>query len=258
MTGIRAAVHRATLPCERDPERWFDKNDRRHALNGCLSCPRRRSCAREALECGATFGMWAGVWVEDNLAELAGVLAEVAAAAPPPGHSPPLPQAQPRTPITISVGGRLSIDHDAAAPPSVELDAVSRRVLAVIAARSSGHCEAMTSRCRYTFDTVGSRIDGRIAWDAASSSEAYAVCRPCKAAIESAEPVFVRRLGYLVDEADEPASTAFYWRQTRWVYLDDGGCRIRQVASHAEHAALSTHALNGVLAAPPSPAVGNS
>lgn len=238
MTGKQAG-NRTTLPCQRDPERWFDPADRRHAFRGCLSCPRRGWCAGAALSSAASFGTWAGVWIDENLAEVAGLLGDIAAAAPPPYQLPP-PQAQSQTP---------QISMVAAVAPLVEPDTVNRRVLAVITARSSGHCEAMTPHCRYTFDTVGSRIRGRSGWTAASASDAYAVCRPCKAAITRAEPVFAERLGYIVDRNYEPESTAFYWRHTRWVYLD-GGSRISPLESSSKQAALSVQALNAALADP--------
>jgi hypothetical protein len=38
----------AALACQRDPERWFDRRHRRDALAGCLVCPVRRWCARQA------------------------------------------------------------------------------------------------------------------------------------------------------------------------------------------------------------------
>jgi hypothetical protein len=191
-------------PCAAEPERWFDRSDQTAALSGCLSCALRRACAAQALASHATCGMWAGVWIEDNLAEMADLLRSVAADGPPP-----------RVRTTPSPARSQTVR---AAPET----AAARSVLTVIAARSSGHCEAVTPACRLTFDTLGSRIWGQSGWDATSASQAYAVCRPCQETIASAEPEFRRRLGYIVEPTYDPAFTAFFWRQARWVYLDEG------------------------------------
>ena len=55
-----AAESMNELPCQQDPDRWFDRADRTHALAACLACPVRSWCARQALRDRASWGMWAG------------------------------------------------------------------------------------------------------------------------------------------------------------------------------------------------------
>ena len=95
----------------------------------------------------------------------------------------------------------------------------------------------MTNHCRLTFDTLGSRIPGRDPWSLQRASDVYAVCRPCAAALDAAEPQFVERQGIVVRAPYEPAYTRFFWRQARWVYLD-GGTRILPAEDFAVRKAL--------------------
>jgi hypothetical protein len=210
----------ATPPCRNDPERWFDSHNRTYALERCLGCCHRSWCAQQALD-GASYGMWAGIWIDDNLTELAPYLRAIADA--PAGNAPNTPQ-QPSA-------ATWSPTRSQATPPPVSAktcapiakrDTALRAMLAVISARSSGHCEVMTPVCRYTFDTLASRIPGCPGWDATEASSAYAVCRPCQWALSITEERLLRRLGYLVDPPRRPAFTPLYWRQARWVYFDGG------------------------------------
>ena len=209
------------LACAADPERWFDAADRRDALLGCLACPQRSWCAGQALSSSASFGMWAGIWIDDDLAEVSENLRAIAAAAGEPSRV--MSSAAPSPHIVAS-----PTTTDSVASPTAMPDSACRRVMAVVSARSSGHCEAMTPDCRYTFDTLGSRLRGRSGWSATSAGDVYAACRPCEEAIRNGEPHFARRLGYVVDPPYEPAFTAFYWRHAQWVYLD-GGPRISPI-----------------------------
>jgi hypothetical protein len=165
--------------------------------------------------------MWAGIWLDDNLTELAPYLRAIADA--PAGHVPNTGH-QPSA-------ATCSPTCDQATPPPVSAqtcapipkrDTALRAILTVISARSWGHCEVMTPVCRYTFDTLASRIPGRRGWDATEASSAYAVCRPCQWALSITQERLLRRLGYLVDPPRRPAFTPLYWRQARWVYLDGG------------------------------------
>lgn len=203
------------LACQGDPERWFDAHHRAHALQHCLACPQRAWCARQALD-GASYGMWAGVWIDDNLDDVAERLRAIAT----PGggtHQPadaecgPTPIAEPPPPAWDTATSRLA-----------QTGHTMRSVMAVILARSSGHCEVMTPSCRFTFDTAASRIPGHSAWEATDASTVYAVCRPCQEALAIADTRLIRRLGYLVDPPMQPAFTPLYWRRARWVYLEDG------------------------------------
>lgn len=209
-------------PCAAQPERWFDPHNRHYAQAECLICPRRQWCATQALEHQATFGMWAGVFINDNLADVAGLLESVAAEGDNAEQRPERPVADradddPPPPATTAP----------AAIDITEILADRRRHTALqrITARCAGHCELMTPRCRYTFDTVLSRIPGRRGWDTESAASAYAACRPCAEAIRSAQPQFIQSLGYLVLPGYDPAYSPFYWRQHQWVFLN-GGSRV--------------------------------
>jgi hypothetical protein len=227
----------AAFACQKDPERWFDKHNRTYALERCLGCHHRSWCAQQALG-GASYGMWAGIWIDDNLTELAPYLRAIADA--PAGHAPNTPH-QPSAATCFPTS-------DQATPPPVSAqtcapipkrDTALRAILTVISARSSGHCEVMTPVCRYTFDTLASRIPGRRGWDATEASSAYAVCRPCQWALSITEERLLRRLGYLVDPPRRPAFTPLYWRQARWVYLDGGSTIVDiDTATSRRHRAL--------------------
>jgi hypothetical protein len=207
----------AAPPCQDDPDRWFDKQHRAYTLERCLGCHQRSWCAQQALG-GASYGMWAGIWIDDNLTELAPYLRAIADA--PAGNA--AHQAATATPSPTSVQAPPPPGPAQTSAPIPKPENALRAMLAVISARSSGHCEVMTPVCRYTFDTVASRIPCRRGWDAAEAASAYAVCRPCQSALSITEGSLLRRLGYLVEPPLQPAFTPLYWRQTRWVYLDGG------------------------------------
>ncbi|MDV3133277.1 WhiB family transcriptional regulator [Mycobacterium sp. 29Ha] len=215
MAAVRVGPTR--LVCQADPERWFDRHNRTYALERCLACPGRSWCAEQALD-GASYGMWAGIWIDNNLDAVSHYLRAIAqgpadsvsgdrdpASAAPPTSTPTSPPPVAETPA------------ETPAPHGV-----SRTVVAVILARSSGHCEAMTPVCRYTQDTIASRVPGHSGWHAEDASSAYGVCRPCQRALSSTEDRLLRRLGYIVDPPGNPTFTPLYWRQARWVYLDSG------------------------------------
>jgi Transcription factor WhiB len=230
----------AAPPCRNDPERWFDKHNRAYALERCLGCHHRSWCAQQALA-GASYGMWAGIWIDDNLAELAPYLRAIADAAagnaPNTGHQVAIATPSP-TCIQAAPPPAATAQAQTCAPIT-KPDNALRAMLAVISARSSGHCEVMTPVCRYTFDTLASRIPGRPGWDATEASSAYAVCRPCQSALSITEESLLGRLGYLVEPPLQPAFTPLYWRQARWVYLD-GGSTILDIdtATSRRHRAL--------------------
>src|SRR5262245_43333428 len=64
MTGAPLPPPATVLPCQADPERWFDRHHHADALAACRICPARVGCAHEALECHASWGLWAGVWID--------------------------------------------------------------------------------------------------------------------------------------------------------------------------------------------------
>ncbi|WP_082994534.1 WhiB family transcriptional regulator [Mycobacterium sp. 1245801.1] len=82
-----AAPPAKTLPCQRDPERWFNRRHRRDTLAACLNCPARPWCAQQALTWHACWGMWAGVWIDGQHTDAAPYLHAIAADHPLP-HPP--------------------------------------------------------------------------------------------------------------------------------------------------------------------------
>ena len=219
-----SAPSRHALACQNDPERWFDKHNRSYALEHCLACPRRSWCAGEALN-GASYGMWAGIWIDGNLTEVSDYLRAIAHT--PPDIAPPTDRPSPTPSHTPPATGTTpppvaTATPDPHPPRSSADENPTRSIMSVIIARSSGHCEVMTPVCRYTFDTLGSRIPSQSAREAQDASTAYAVCRPCQWALSIAEPQLIRRLGYIVDPPRNPAFAPVYWRQAHWVYLDGG------------------------------------
>jgi hypothetical protein len=201
------------LPCQRDPERWFERRRHSDALAGCLSCPARRWCAREALECRASWGLWAGVWIDGrhddavpHLRAIAtGVLQQAAAlvtAAPneqrPAADQVPTPLRRP-----AASGGRAS-------------------VRATVLARSSGYCEVLAEDCRLSFDRLVSRRASEMS-ESPAAPDLFAACHRCADMVAALDPNLSNRFGYLVDGHRDSAQVPFYWRQSRWVLLDRDG-----------------------------------
>ena len=195
------------LPCRRDPDRWFDRTHRTHALAGCLACPARSWCARQALGDHASWGMWAGIWIDGNLADVAHYLQAIAQAAPP------------RTPPPATNTQRI----EAPRRPPVIRPPAKHTAAAVITARSSGHCEIMAPDCLLGLEAIASRIRGQSWQELPDAAAGYAVCRSCQAAVTRMEPRLSHQLGYLVDNPTNAATVPFYWRQSRWMRLDSAG-----------------------------------
>lgn len=221
------------LACQRDPELWFRAASRRYALAFCLQCPRRSQCAAEALSTRASYGMWAGIWIENNLTAVTHYLRSIAeqAVVRAPAADPPLKPVAPRVHTQQNVGA-----PDQSRPSAVK---------AVVMARSCGHCEVMTPQCRYTSDTLGSRIPHQRDDEVTDASAAYAACRPCRKLLTITDAKLVRRLGFLVDPPRRPGFVPVYWRQSRWVYFDgsptiqdsqptDPGCNRTELAAAIE------------------------
>ena len=203
----------APLACQGDPERWFDRHHRRDALAQCLVCPARRWCAREALDCCASWGMWAGVWIDGRHSDAAPYLSAIAiddaalrdwrppTAPSTTSHYPPPPAPLPR--------------------PSAMLP--WRSASAALLARSSGHCEVFTESCRYTFDRVVNRCPTGPSGENHSPTELFAACGACAEMVARLQPQLASRAGYLVAAGRDPASVPFHWRGSRWVLLDRDG-----------------------------------
>jgi hypothetical protein len=206
----------APPPCSAEPERWFDRAHRAHALATCLQCPVRRWCAQEALLGAASWGMWAGIWIDGRLSEVAHYLDVIATDTPAiptapvttPEASPPA-RARGHRPLRrtgpLHAGRRVS-------------------VRAAVLARSSGQCEIMTAECRLAADTQASRIAGAGAGNATSAAVVYAACTRCADAVGATiDPTSACRLGYQVDSPAQAPNVPFYWRQCRWVLLGRAG-----------------------------------
>jgi Transcription factor WhiB len=203
----------APLGCQRDPERWFDRRCRRDALAGCLVCPVRRWCAREALSCGASWGMWAGVWIDGRHSDVAPYLTAIAI------DDATLRDWRP--PTAPSTPGQHPLPPAPLRRPSVVLP--SRSVSAALLARSCGHCEVFTESCRYSFDRVVNRCPTGLPGGNPSPAQLFAACRACAEIVARLQPQLATRAGYLVAAGRDSASVPFHWRGSRWVLLERDG-----------------------------------
>jgi hypothetical protein len=191
------------LPCRAEPDRWFDRDDRTRALRACLACPARAWCAREALRSKASWGLWAGVWIDGDHSAAIGYLRDVADAPPAP-----LPLR-----VARSAPNAAAPQHPYAHAPAA----------ALITARASGHCEVMLDGCRYTGDVLLSRITGRPDPDSPTAAHGFLACDPCRSRLEQPGRIATLELGYRLHSPTEVYTTAFFWRQSRWAILDPGG-----------------------------------
>jgi hypothetical protein len=154
------------------------------------------------------------VWIDGRHDDAAPYLHAIAAADPTPRHQQPptasthTGQARPAPPAPLYRPSATS------APGSVP---------AAVLARSSGHCEIFTDRCRYTFDRVVARHRGRAPTENPSPAALFAACTVCADTVDELAPQLATRLGYLVDGGRDPAGVPFHWRGSRWVLLDRDG-----------------------------------
>jgi len=213
------------LACQRDPERWFDRRHRRDALAGCLVCPVRRWCAREALACNASWGMWAGVWIDGRPRDAVPCLKAIATEeSSPVERHPPI--------ATIATSHHLPPPAPLRRPSTV---LPSRSAPAALLARSCGHCEVLTESCRYGFDHVVSRCPTTLPGESSSPARVFAACGACAEIIAGLQPQLATRSGYLVAAGRDPASVPFFWRRSRWVLLDLDGW-LTEIRADAESA----------------------
>jgi hypothetical protein len=211
------------LACQSDPERWFDRRNRAYALVRCLACPIRSRCAAEALESKASFGMWAGIWIDDNLTGVAHYLHAIAKspAAQPKTADPEIRAAPP--PAALPGGTSTYVATPVTDPELVgtHLHSLSPWVAAEV--RSSGHCEVMAPSCRYSLDEIRCRV-AEVNWrQAGNASALYAACRECSDIVANLAPGLAKRLGYAVEAGAHTVAAPFYWRQARWVLLGPAG-----------------------------------
>ena len=216
----------APPPCAAAPERWLDRRDRTEALTTCLRCPVRRWCAQEALSVKATWGMWAGIWIDGRHSEVADSLRAIAVepmdARPTvgadttmselaPGNRPPLPR------------GRLG--RSGRAQP----------VSALVLGRSSGQCEIFGAGCQLVSDVQCSRVVGMSTRQASSASSIFAACRRCSETLGTAPEADLEALGYVIESPGRASSVPFRWRGARWVLLEAQGA-LRQVHGDSQTA----------------------
>ena len=200
------------LPCQHAPDRWFDRAHRTVALEGCLGCPARAGCAARALRVRASWGMWAGIWIDGRHHDAAHYLRVIASesrsitapAAPTPVTQPTPPRRDPTPAPLTALPRRLA-----------KLSARDR-----VLARSSGHCEVMAPGCGYGPDRIITRAPRSDANDAALQ---FVACNGCAATLSRLDEPLARRLGYRLTSAAEARATPFHWRQSRWLVLDSHG-----------------------------------
>lgn len=201
------------LPCQGDPDRWFDRRRRRDTLAQCLSCPVRTWCAQQALTWQACWGMWAGVWIDGQHSDAVPYLHAIAAGIPAPHQPRPEPPSavtspQPTPPVPLH------------RPPAAVRP---RSTAAIVLARSCGHCEVLTEQCRYTFDRLVSRWRGRRHTENPSPAEVFAACTVCAELVAGLQPQLAAKAGYILDAGRDPATVPMRWRGTRWVLLGHDG-----------------------------------
>jgi hypothetical protein len=227
MMGAAAPGPATPLPCQADPERWFDRTDRVPALTGCLRCPVRRWCARQALQQQASWGMWAGIWIGDDPARAAAYLSAIAADAP---AEPAARQLNPRhvvAPISARGPSHRAPARSSASPHRPVRGPVPSRVIA----RSSGHCEILAAGCRYSPDAITSRLTGSTVTGGACASQLFVACVICRQTVDDLPRRLAHSYGYRIGSAAAAAVIPFYWRQSRWVLLDPGGRMLDPIAA---------------------------
>lgn len=215
-----------SLPCQRDPERWFDRRTRGNALEHCLTCAARPWCAREALKCHATWGVWAGVWIDGRHRDAAPYLQAIAADTPAPtAQRPPALAAS-------TLNHPQQVPAPLHRPPTPPPSGSSRTA---VLARSCGHCEVFTENCRYTCDRLMSRYLIQPVSENPSPAALFAACTVCAEIVAGLDAHLATRLGYTVASGRDPASVPFHWRGSRWVLLDRDGwlTEIRDAAQSA-------------------------
>jgi hypothetical protein len=220
MTGAPPPPETSCLPCQLDPEGWFDPCDRAAAIADCHSCPARPWCAREALQCRASWGVWAGVWIDGRHEDAMAHLQAIATGA--------LAQSFALAAVVIDERSREIASSDDRGRMSTALhrpggSSPARSVTNAILARSSGHCEVLAQGCRYTYDRLVSRHTAGGDTEASSPPALFAACSVCADMVSALDTKLAARLGYVTDAKQDPAHIPFYWRRSRWVLLDRDG-----------------------------------
>jgi hypothetical protein len=218
-------------PCQLDPERWFDRRNHAVALAGCLGCPARRWCAQEALQCRASWGLWAGIWIDGRHEDAVPYLQAVAADA--------LAQSSVVAAVVIDSreGGGPTGDSRWAPTSLRRPDGSSRpkEVTTAVLARSSGHCEVLAEGCRYAYERLVSRALSRRDAESFTPPDLFAACSSCADMVAALDPKLAVQFGYVTDTRRSLAHVPFYWRQSRWVLLDRDGW-LTEIADEAQTA----------------------
>jgi hypothetical protein len=223
MTGTTPPPEVSSLPCQLDPERWFDHRNRAGALADCLSCPARRWCAREALQCRASWGLWAGVWIDGPHDDAMAYLEAIA--------TDDFAQGSPRDGAVIDA--RRDWEVTPLHPPSGS--SRPRSISAAVLARSCGHCEVFADGCRYTYERLVSRHPSIVDSETATPSDVFAACSSCAEMVAVLNLKLAIGFGYVLDAHRDSAHVPFYWRGSRWVLLDRDGW-LTEMPDHAETA----------------------
>jgi hypothetical protein len=206
-------------PCQQNPADWCDPKRRVLTRQQCLQCPQRRDCARSTLRSKPTYGMWAGIWINDDFTSKQHLLLldpPIPPVTEPTEHATDTPAPVTRAPRPsgtrrIRVGTLLPVTP----PPAIA---------ALITARASGHCEIMAPACTYQQAAIFSRRRRSVTLrDLASPADGIAACHNCIDLIEHTDIPTAMDLGYLVDPRCTTSTTTMLWRQHRWVYLDTRG-----------------------------------
>jgi hypothetical protein len=219
MTGAPPPLEAGCLPCQLDPEQWFDRRHHADALADCRRCPARRWCAVEALQCRASWGLWAGVWIDGRHEDAAPYLQAVATGA--------LAQSSAVAAAVIDMreGIGPTGDPGRAPAPLRRPDGSSRASSArtAVLARSCGHCEVLAEGCGYTYDRLVSRRSAVLAGEISTPPTLFAACNSCAGIVSALDPKLASQFGYVIDGRRDPTHVPFYWRQSRWVLLDCDG-----------------------------------
>jgi hypothetical protein len=161
----------------------------------------------------ASWGLWAGIWIDGQLSPVAPLLRAIAAESARPHDIPDT--------VTVT-----------AAPPTVDdrpLPLPRRRptrrpdsVRATVLARCSGHCEVMSGGCRFSADVHLSRDPRRDPTHMASAAGVFAACRRCAETVDARRDD-AARLGWRVEHPGQVHQAPFFWRSARWVRFDARG-----------------------------------
>lgn len=211
----------ALTPCQQNPADWCDPKRRLFTRQQCLQCPQRSDCASSTLQHKPSYGMWAGIWINNDFTSKQHLLLLEPPPPPAPAAAPaehacpaPVPQTRARVPRRdrrIRVGRLLR----ASPPPATA---------ALISARASGHCEILAPACTLQQAVIFSRRRRNLtAGELSSPADGIAACHNCIDLIEHTDIPTAMDLGYLVDPRCTTSTTAVLWRQHRWVYLDTRG-----------------------------------